>query len=912
MEKELLISLSKLIEEPDEYFSHNGAMFFLGYLSHPPPLFTIVSKRRRRPRSFGETKIIFVYFPQKKIHHLQRLEYDEISLVVSSLEKTIFDICDYMEFSPNLKEIIDLVCKLPLNTDELISMSKFSDSALKRISFILSFTGKAVATRIPFMDMTRSPVLLDPRLKETEIAWDKRFYIRYPREIQKSPLACSPTEIDLALIEWMELRSFSPFQEFIFEKNFFPLRNDSDSDRFLNEFLRKYISEMPLNQMEYFLESQVDLFYEKQSIRLKRSIPIYFNRFLSKNFDLLINRKNEIKEFVLRNFLSNDLKRYENALYLASVLGMESELIDGLTKKGYELLNSGREKVLSAIIEGFITRSVNLPFLLYTILARIRSNSGNYEDAISILEVAKRKFEEEEDAFQALGEIAYASSNVYRMMHKFEHALSELFIARECYSQINDVRGLGMAETAMGNIFFAKGKPGEARLHYFKALNLMKEIGNLQAQAAILGNLGIIEYDCGIYLRANLFLNKAISLQRSLRNNWNLSNLLMTRGKTLMQMGYITRAFRVFKETYRLKQEINHNPGIFETAALLGWTCELLGQYAASKAWWAIVPEDEKLVSDPRIYFLIKTIKSQKIIFSGNYSESLRVYRDLMKIAKEKELPPLATESVNHGLLISYFGLKVKPDDDFEIPFQENQKIQSAYNLKILNKAILNILEDPLLNRESIASLLEEFIKNDAFDVFWPVYIGNLSKLEQPIAKKFCLHHFSRTPQPLINLYCSKIKGFSKIISGLSKEFKKSTFHLLGSNDSKEIRSEDYFRWQNSLFKGEEKIFFDGPSGKIVFKNFSKTIKPGSIPHKILSNLILAFPNQIEIGELFQSVWGINFDNECDPPAIKSSISRLRKTLGSVNPGLKIRAKGITSAKGKVVIRFPTKWEAVV
>ncbi|MBF0406893.1 MAG: tetratricopeptide repeat protein [Candidatus Riflebacteria bacterium] len=905
MNDEILKKISTVLEQPDEYFSHTGALFFLGYINEQPDFFTVVSSRRRRSKVIDNTQIHFVFFPKTKIHHINRIEYSGVQISVSNLEKSLCDIFDYMEFSPVIEKIVELVAKLPLNVNELLNMAKFSDSALKRISFVLGLTGKICSADLPFDEMTRAPVFLCTREKESEQIWDKRFFLKYPLKILSTGLSPAETELDSGLFEWLELWSFEFFRQYFFDKKYCPIRGEPSSENLITEFTGEFISHLTPEELETLLESQIDLFYEKQLIQRKRVYPIFFNRFLQSNFHLLNHRKDEIIHFVRKNLFSNDLKRCENSLYIASVFKMEKELLECLNHRGYELLNCGRDRIVKKVIEDLRKRQFDLPFLLYTIAARIYANQGRYDDAITILEEGKIKFEKLEDSWLALGEIAYASANLYRMMLKFETAFSQLFIAKECFTQKNDIRGLGMVESSIGSLYFVRGNPLEAREHYLKSLTMMKKIGNRAAQAAIIGNLGIIEYDSGRYDRANNLLLRAISLQKSSKNNLSLSNLMLTRGKTLLQMGYLNRAFRLLKETYRLKQEISHLPGLHETYAFLGWVCELLGNKAASVSWWNLVPDDTKVANDPRVFYMVKTLRGFMKIFSGNLTEAQNHFENLRKISLEMDLPPLGTEAAIFGILLNRVRLRNSFSDiSYDFPYKQLSKkteYQTACSQRALN-AILTELSKPSSEIDNliVTNSIQQFLENSAYDVFWGFYAEKLIFLNLEPAKKFLRIHFIKSSKYILDHYKKVIPGFAKILTGISKY----------TTDEVAVQGQSNADLQISKEEKDNTILFNCETGKLSYRNYSQIIKPGSIPNRIFSNLILAFPNSIEIGDLFQSVWGFEFDSESDPPAVKSSLSRLRKIVASVNNGIKIKVKGISSSKGKIAVKFPCRWYA--
>lgn len=79
-----------------------------------------------------------------------------------------------------------------------------------------------------------------------------------------------------------------------------------------------------------------------------------------------------------------------------------------------------------------------------------------------------------------------------------------------------------------------------------------------------------------------------------------------------------------------------------------------------------------------------------------------------------------------------------------------------------------------------------------------------------------------------------------------------------------------------------------------------------------MSNLLLAYPQPIETEALYRSVWGMEFDPECDLPAIKSALQRVRRLLKSLTPAVRLVRCLSPSDLGAVRIGFSCPWEAIV
>ena len=118
--RSLLPDLVKLIESEGEYFSHRTALFLTGETSVFPETLTIVSPRRRRNRLIQGLPLVFVCHPKDKSRALQQASFVDLSLPVSTLEKTLIDLLADLKHAPPLATLADLFAKGSYTTVKLL------------------------------------------------------------------------------------------------------------------------------------------------------------------------------------------------------------------------------------------------------------------------------------------------------------------------------------------------------------------------------------------------------------------------------------------------------------------------------------------------------------------------------------------------------------------------------------------------------------------------------------------------------------------------------------------------------------------------------------------------------------------------------------------------------------------------
>ena len=290
------------------------------------------------------------------------------------------------------------------------------------------------------------------------------------------------------------------------------------------------------------------------------------------------------------------------------------------------------------------------PGFVCVLAARCLARETRFEESLKILDKGKEAALEREDHNEDYGELACASGQILRQMHRYPQALTEYLLARECFQELKDGMRLAMAESGMGNVHFCQGNAAGARMHYMAALSALRNTGQKHAEASVLGNLGLVEYDSGRMRRALLFLGRAINLHRMLKNQWNEAVLGLAQAKVLLATGYFTKAMRSLQQVNHLKRDLHHEGGVWETSGLLAWICELLGKSAAARGWWSLLPETEVLAREPRLLFIISCLRGMTSLFQGKFQEAMEFYREVLARARAKDASDLECADALHGL----------------------------------------------------------------------------------------------------------------------------------------------------------------------------------------------------------------------------------------------------------------------
>lgn len=908
----LFAALHRLIEAEGEYLSHQTALFLLGQIHDPPEILTLVSPRRRRPRTVEGRQLAFICLPEEKLKPQQEVSFGELTLTVSTLEKTLIDLLGYLDYAPPLEDVVQYLSALPVSPSLLLHLARqTSDTVLKRVAFLLAFTGRAAWSDIPFEAITRTPVKLDTRRDGPEGIWDSRFNLRYPAWLLEFPLPSGPGDCSDEVLDWMELRRFPAFIQAIRDEGFLYLRDDPQpkAKAKLEAFFAGLFAAIPKERIDLFLVHHLDRLY---GLRKSRPYPALLSGWLDADPARIAPHRDLIRTWVRRHLDTDNPIRLEAALHFGHLLGESDAVLEAIARHGLDLLSSGRERVIALLADEYLASDRELPSMAYAVMARSYSRRGRSDHAIEVLERGKRVAERSDHSPSELGELAHTAGILFGRMGKFEVALGEMLLARECFSVAKDHRGLGMVDFAAGNLYFSRGLMAEAKASYLQALGTLRAHGNRENQANLLGNLGLIEYDSGSFRRAVQYFSQAIGLPQAQGNAWGKSIMMLARAKTWLQMGQLTKALKGFQETFQCKKELRHAVGICETAAMLSWTCELLGQDGAAQAWWAIADDETAMSNEPRALYLLKSLRAMSALFRGDLETALQRYREVFAYVETASFSLVARGGALHGLgcCLSLLGRSEAAEVLAEArTYLGRGSGRPPYFLLNIFCGIHHPAAFPEID---LAESIGRFLGCQAYDPFWAWSAMKMMGHSEPAVAEFLEWHYRRTPPATLEIMAGRVPGFKALVGNMRKGHQRAAefLTLIGPKGAHPIHLEEYGVWQKT--RSRSTFRFDGKRGVLLFADRSTEVKPGSLSHGVLSNLLLAWPHPVEVETLFRTVWGTAFDPEIDPAALKSAFGRLRRLLRSVCPGIHLRRKAAKGTAGHLGISLSCPWEAVL
>jgi DNA-binding CsgD family transcriptional regulator/tetratricopeptide (TPR) repeat protein len=138
----------------------------------------------------------------------------------------------------------------------------------------------------------------------------------------------------------------------------------------------------------------------------------------------------------------------------------------------------------------------------------------------------------------------------------------------------------GFALTALGNVtVFLRGDLDRATALHVEGLRLLREVGDRDGIAALLGNLGYVAYIKGDFAETVARSEESLALYRELRSFPGMASQLGNLGRALLELGEFERAEVLLKEGLILSRESGNKWYVF--VALEG----LAGAATARRRW---------------------------------------------------------------------------------------------------------------------------------------------------------------------------------------------------------------------------------------------------------------------------------------------------------------------------------------
>jgi len=151
--------------------------------------------------------------------------------------------------------------------------------------------------------------------------------------------------------------------------------------------------------------------------------------------------------------------------------------------------------------------------------------------------------------------------NSYLRLGEPGHALAAYQLALSAARQCGEIEAEGAALGNMGLVYAAKGELDKALTHHQQSLDIHRKIGNPLGEANALGNMGIVYADKGELDKALTHYQQSLDINRKIGNPLGEASALGNMGRVYHRKGKLDKALTHYQQALDIHRKIGNPLG---------------------------------------------------------------------------------------------------------------------------------------------------------------------------------------------------------------------------------------------------------------------------------------------------------------------------------------------------------------
>ena len=273
----------------------------------------------------------------------------------------------------------------------------------------------------------------------------------------------------------------------------------------------------------------------------------------------------------------------------------------------------------------------------------------------------------------------------------------------------------------LGKIAFQRGDYGAATENIKESLSIWRKLGNQQEVAGLLNSLALIVRVQGDYGTAKILFEESLAIRRSLGNPEKIAMLLSNIGNLAAQQGNFGTAVTLLEESLTISRHLGDQQGIASTLSELGAIAFMRGDFGAARSLY-----DESLIparaSRNRKLVLHNLMRLGGVVLHANddYDAAQRYIRESLMISRQLDFP----------MGIAY-GVEIYSDTiGHNQPVQAVRMLANAHTFRLIVGCTLPLVEQESYRKQY--AVYREALGEEAFAVAWAE--GQAMTWEQAVA----------------------------------------------------------------------------------------------------------------------------------------------------------------------------------
>lgn len=892
--------LQRIQGETGDYLSHEAALYAHGLTLDFPDRVVMVSSGRRRSRIIDGISVDFVFHKPERVRQTCLIKVCDTELLVATPYQALVDILND-NTALTLRRLAEIFWVTKFDAAELVGLAaKCGNSVLKRTLFWCLWSGRIGLEEIE-VKLPRNPVYLIPG-KISKKHWEGSIQVFYPPELLRLVIDLPHADPDVADSEWARLRQNSNFGQFAFESGRLLLKDDKrpSAKKFLASFFKSEFERLLKEDLEQLLAG-IDQNCRQND---RTNLPQAFWQWVKQNTDFPLSFKKQVRKWVKKALEEEDPTKWQIALVYAPFTGLVDEAFSRLKNSSKIFFNSGYYLGLEQLCQRASEDGIAVPGEVSLLLSRVFVVEQRFSEALAILERLATEFKAE----SRLGiDVEFARGVTFRQMGKPTLALKCFENARKIAGEISDKTKLAAIYSAIGNIYFNLPDLTRARKNYLDAYAHGKGSGNHFLIANLKTNLGLVEFRSGNLKKADRYFLQALEQQKKTNNLLGELISLISLGKVRLARGKISAAVKLFQKACNSLPKDRFVIEERELMALLAWSFELAGCPDKADNYWDKIESDNTRPILPASEFLIRLLKSLWLVLRANFTDAAVNLDALIEFSEIHKISDDDVALAKFYLALARFLSYPKTDKDCFVQALKALQNRPGQPISIMAQIVATLLFPENFGNDELDANLRRLIETEYFEPLWVFFAPQLLASRFEAAKALAYSFWKKGNMEFFRMIANRFPEFRKVFKRLCERYAEpEEVTLLKNGRESAMQKEEYQIWQNGAERNHFK--FDSLSGRISFSHVETFMKNDSITARALLCLLRNYPEPVSIESLYSKVWNEKYDSECDWPAVKTALSRLRKALTRVCPLVEIKSHG---RNGALSISLPSLWSTV-
>lgn len=163
-----------------------------------------------------------------------------------------------------------------------------------------------------------------------------------------------------------------------------------------------------------------------------------------------------------------------------------------------------------------------------------------------------------------------------------EFTVKEAEKALDLAQEIKYLRGMGEAFRVMGIGYYYSNEAEKSIDNYLKALNIFQQLGDLQSEAKVYNNIGVLYRD-NDYEQSLIYLKRALVIAQALHDDMLMASLYLNEGTVYYRKKSYNQALDYYKQSKSLFKELKDSINLVKCTHNQGVAYFYLGQISKAK-----------------------------------------------------------------------------------------------------------------------------------------------------------------------------------------------------------------------------------------------------------------------------------------------------------------------------------------